>query len=123
MRPSLREQRCFPLLNYSAFRCFDEADEHFDIFTEIGFGFQLFDRLRCVQLRGQQHSICMMNFPDARFRESPPLQTYGIQSIGARSALSGRPREWEHIPRYGGAPSDEGMRPNPHEVGTTITRD
>src|SRR5712664_3907087 len=58
----------------------------------------------------------MMNFPDARFRESPPLQTYGIQSVGARSALGGRLRKWQHIPRYGSAPADEGMCPNPYEV-------
>src|SRR5271157_475230 len=58
----------------------------------------------------------MMNFPDSFFRESPPLQTHGIQSIGVRSALGGRLRKWQHIPRYGGAPADESMRPNPHEV-------
>src|SRR6202030_4431914 len=40
MRPSLREHRCFPLLNDSAFRGFDEPDEHLDIFTEMGFGLQ-----------------------------------------------------------------------------------
>src|ERR1700687_4119993 len=52
MRPSLREQPPSPLLNHSAFGGFDESDEHFDIFAQIGFGLQLFDRLRCVQLRG-----------------------------------------------------------------------
>src|SRR6202521_2789623 len=82
----------------------------------MAFALQLFDRLRCIQLRGHQHTICMMNFPDARFCESPPLQTYGIQSIGVRSTLRGRPRKWQHVPRYGGAPADEGMRPNPNEV-------
>src|SRR6266446_4235615 len=58
----------------------------------------------------------MMNFPDPRFRESPPLQTYSVQSISVGSALGGCPREWQHIPRYGCAPADEGMRSYPHEV-------
>src|SRR5437588_4088721 len=58
----------------------------------------------------------MMNLPDARFRESPPLQTHGVQSISVGSALGGRPREWQHIPRYGCAPADEGMRSYTHEV-------
>src|SRR4029077_19655154 len=115
-RLSLRRQMRLPLFNYSAFRRFDEPDEHLDVFAEIGFGLQLFDRLRRIQFGSEQHSICMMNFPDARFRESPPLQTHGVQSIGAGSALGGCFRKRQHIPRYGCSPTYKGMRPNPDEM-------
>src|ERR1022692_1814768 len=113
-RDSLNES--WALLNHSAFRGFNEADQHVHVISAIGLGFQLFQSLRSIELGSEQELVRMMNLADAFPTEAAAFQANGIHAISM--GIAGRDcfRKRQHIFGDGRPTTDKSMCANPNEV-------
>jgi len=104
------------LLNNPSFARLNKPDQHLHIVSPVRFRLQFFQRLRSVQLRGEQDLVGAMNFRNPLLRESAPLQSDFVHEIRVRFARGRRHREGQHILRDGRSTADIRMRANAHKL-------
>src|SRR5579859_5141678 len=105
-----------PLLDHSAFGRLDEADEALDVLALVPFRFELREGLRRVELRRQQHAICVLQLLYALLREAAALEPDRVQSISMDVARDAGLGERQYVLRDGRAATDVGVGADTHEL-------
>src|SRR5208282_1840719 len=104
------------LLYYPSLRRLHEADQHLHILAAVGLGLQLGERLRGVELGGEQNLISVMDPADALAAEAAAFEADFVQPEGVGVAFGRGEREGQNILRNGSAAPDVGMRADAHEL-------
>ncbi len=82
----------------------------------VRFGLQSFERLRSIELGGQQKFVGMVNLADTVFAEAAPLQSDSVEAVGMGVSRGRGFGKRQNVPRDRSAAADEGVSSNADEV-------
>src|ERR1700680_1838318 len=94
----------------------DELYQHFHVFSAVRLGFQFFQSLRRVELRGQQDFVSMVNLADPFLAETAALKSYRIQPVRLGIAGGRGFRKWKNIAGNGCPATDKRVRANANKM-------